>query len=80
MSPGGLRISKISEPGQFLSGLANKVARISADSGAAIEIRIMNHCFCKYCGQKTLSISALTRGSCHRHPKGPGKGRHQPAL
>jgi len=63
------------EPGQLLSGLPGNVAPNSSNSDTVTYI-IMNHCFCKYCGQKTLSISALTSGSCPRHPDGPSKGRH----
>ena len=36
--------------------------------------------YCKYCGQKASSIAALTAAACIRHPGGPHKGKHEPAL
>lgn len=36
--------------------------------------------FCKYCGFKASSISSLTASACIRHPNGPHKGKHEPAL
>ena len=36
--------------------------------------------YCEYCGTKANSISALTNNNCIRHPNGPNKGRHLPAL
>ena len=36
--------------------------------------------FCKYCGTKYSSLSSLTANSCSRHPNGPSKGKHSPAL
>ena len=36
--------------------------------------------YCKYCGQKASSIAALTAAACIRHPNGPHKGKHEPAL
>ena len=32
--------------------------------------------YCKYCGFKAASVSALTASMCIRHPAGPHKGRH----
>ena len=36
--------------------------------------------YCKYCGHKASSISSLTSSACIRHPNGPHKGKHAPAL
>lgn len=33
-----------------------------------------------YCGYKTNSVSSLTNLYCPRHPNGPNKGKHSPAL
>jgi len=32
--------------------------------------------YCKYCGAKSSSVSALTMGSCPKHPIGGNKGKH----
>ena len=34
-------------------------------------------CYCKYCGQKFSSVSALTANKCQRHPNGAFKGNHE---
>ncbi len=39
----------------------------------------MNY-YCEYCGIKASSIANLTGLSCPRHPLGPNKGHHEPAL
>ena len=36
--------------------------------------------FCKYCGHKASTIASLTSVACIRHPNGPHKGKHAPAL
>ena len=36
--------------------------------------------YCKYCGFKASSIASLTAAACIRHPNGPHKGKHEPAL
>ena len=36
--------------------------------------------FCKYCGNKYHTIASLTNGHCIKHPNGPNKGYHSPAL
>ena len=36
--------------------------------------------YCANCGQSFSSVSALTACSCLRHPLGPNKGKHSPAL
>ena len=33
--------------------------------------------YCKYCGHKSSTVSALTSGDCQRHPDGYNKGRHK---
>jgi predicted nucleic acid-binding Zn ribbon protein len=38
--------------------------------------KIMSNYYCKYCGQKTSSVSSLTSGTCLRHPNGANKGKH----
>ena len=40
----------------------------------------MANYYCEYCGTKYTSVSSLTGGHCSRHPDGPNKGRHAPAL
>jgi hypothetical protein len=35
---------------------------------------------CKWCGKRASDIASLTSSKCQRHPKGPGEGRHEPAL
>ncbi len=40
----------------------------------------MANFYCEYCGQKYPSVSSLTGSSCYRHPDGPNKGKHAPAL
>ena len=40
----------------------------------------MANFYYEYCGQKYSSVSSLTGSSCSRHPNGPGKGKHAPAL
>lgn len=40
----------------------------------------MANFYCEYCGNKFSSVSSLTSGHCVRHPDGPNKGRHAPAL
>ena len=37
----------------------------------------MSNFYCEYCGLKYTSVSALTIGSCSRHPNGPCKGKHK---
>ena len=36
--------------------------------------------YCKYCGHKASSVASLTVSACIRHPNGPHKGKHTPAL
>ncbi|CCY74040.1 putative uncharacterized protein [Brachyspira sp. CAG:700] len=36
--------------------------------------------YCEYCGQKYSDVRSLTANSCSRHPDGPNKGKHAPAL
>ena len=36
--------------------------------------------YCKYCGHKASSVASLTASACIRHPSGPHKGNHVPAL
>lgn len=36
----------------------------------------MANFYCKHCGHKSSSVSALTSGTCLRHPAGPNKGKH----
>ena len=36
--------------------------------------------YCKYCGKQFASIASLTASKCIRHPAGPHKGNHVPAL
>lgn len=36
--------------------------------------------YCKYCGISNASLTNLTAASCPRHPLGPNKGHHEPAL
>jgi len=38
----------------------------------------MSNFYCKYCGSKFASISALTGSWCSRHPDGSNKGHHAP--
>jgi hypothetical protein len=40
----------------------------------------MANYYCEYCGTKRSSVIALTGQFCHRHPDGPNKGKHAPAL
>ena len=40
----------------------------------------MANYYCKYCGDSFPSIANMTAGHCIRHPSGPNKGRHSPAL
>lgn len=40
----------------------------------------MANYYCKHCGQRFSSVASLTAQSCVRHPNGPGKGKHSPAL
>jgi hypothetical protein len=35
---------------------------------------------CKYCGTDNTGLAILTSMSCYRHPSGPNKGKHAPAL
>lgn len=37
----------------------------------------MANFYCEYCGQKYSSVSALTAGTCPRHPNGSGRGKHK---
>ena len=37
----------------------------------------MANFYCEYCGTKSSSVSSLTANNCHRHPDGPGKGKHK---
>ena len=36
--------------------------------------------YCKYCGHKASSVASLTASACIRHPDGPHKVNHVPAL
>jgi DNA-directed RNA polymerase subunit RPC12/RpoP len=36
----------------------------------------MSNHYCKYCGNKFISVYALTAASCGRHPDGCNKGKH----
>ena len=36
----------------------------------------MAYVYCKYCGTRAVSVSALTSGGCMRHPNGAYKGKH----
>jgi ribosomal protein L37AE/L43A len=36
--------------------------------------------YCKYCGASAPTITALTLGTCPRHPDSPGKGHHEPYM
>ncbi|MGN0866643.1 MAG: hypothetical protein ACI4SG_03065 [Oligosphaeraceae bacterium] len=36
----------------------------------------MANFYCRYCGEKFLSISSLTGQCCPRHPAGTNKGKH----
>lgn len=36
--------------------------------------------YCEYCGAKYPSVASLTAIGCPRHPNGPHKGKHAPAL
>jgi hypothetical protein len=40
----------------------------------------MANFYCEYCGQKYSSVASLTNNNCPRHPNGPNKGKHSPAL
>lgn len=40
----------------------------------------MANYYCEYCGQKYSDVRNLTANSCSRHPDGPNKGKHAPAL
>ena len=40
----------------------------------------MANYYCKHCGQRFSSVALLTSQPCVRHPNGPGKGKHSPAL
>ncbi len=40
----------------------------------------MANYYCEYCGLKYSSVAVLTSVSCRRHPNGPHKGKHAPAL
>jgi DNA polymerase III epsilon subunit-like protein len=35
---------------------------------------------CKFCGTSNASLVSLTSNPCMRHPSGPNKGKHEPAL
>lgn len=35
---------------------------------------------CKYCGMKNQKLSSLVINKCMKHPNGPIKGKHSPAL
>lgn len=37
----------------------------------------MANYYCKNCGEKFSSVSALTINKCIKHPAGPGKGPHE---
>jgi C4-type Zn-finger protein len=37
----------------------------------------MANYYCKNCGYKNSSVATLTSVSCHRHPNGPSKGKHE---
>lgn len=37
----------------------------------------MANFYCEYCGQKFLTVQALTNNSCMQHPNGPMKGKHK---
>lgn len=37
----------------------------------------MANYYCKNCGQRFSSVSALTMNKCIRHPAGPNKGPHE---
>lgn len=37
----------------------------------------MANYYCKNCGEKFSSVSALTNNKCIKHPAGPGKGPHE---
>ena len=36
--------------------------------------------YCEYCGAKNKSLQSLVNGYCLKHPNGPNKGKHAPAL
>jgi DNA-directed RNA polymerase subunit RPC12/RpoP len=36
----------------------------------------MPNYYCKYCGNKSSSVSNLTAGDCQRHPNGSCRGKH----
>ena len=40
----------------------------------------MANFYCEYCGAKASSITNLTNIWCSKHPNGPSKGKHSPAL
>lgn len=33
--------------------------------------------YCKNCGTSFSSLQSLTGASCHRHPSGPNRGKHE---
>jgi transcription elongation factor Elf1 len=39
--------------------------------------KVMANFYCEYCGAKYSSVSALTNGTCYRHPNGANKGKHK---
>ena len=53
---------------------------VSLSMLVAFAAQTVLHYYCKYCGHKTTSVNSLTASLCQRHPDGPAKGRHAPAL
>ena len=53
---------------------------VSLAALVALSASAVLHYYCKYCGLKSTSIASLTSSKCQRHPSGPAKGRHEPAL
>ncbi|MBP5786232.1 MAG: hypothetical protein J6Y19_00205, partial [Kiritimatiellae bacterium] len=53
-----------------------------AGEGAACGVRggEKSQYTCKWCGKRAGDVAGLTASRCRRHPAGPGKGWHEPAL
>lgn len=40
----------------------------------------MDKFYCEYCGRDFRNVRQLTLAKCDRHPDGPNRGNHSPAL
>ena len=63
-----------------MNSKAVSVLSVITVSVSLVAASAVQHYYCKYCGHKTTPVNGLTASLCQRHPDGPGKGRHAPAL